>query len=715
MLRLSTSFPGLDLLVGWSGDVREALRDRYCEAVRSAGSDGVLAWVESPTVAEWLALVRERGEARLEDRIMTAEAFARRELALWWPVVDDALTAAGWEAAEGLAGTGPSFDEPLFVQGDIAQALLWRVTSGYREEAGSFEDIRTPSPLWAVHMLDALSIGLEQGLEVPDIGERLVAGWGHPDEAERRKHVAPCIAAYRDAMLRWRMLDSGLTRWVFANYLMAATPYLRHLAKSLRILVVEGLDDWPPLWRAVLRDLAKAVPELSVIAGWRCDRGIRGAGIATPEAFMDEWLASAAPHKGEKKLTAIVSRQSGARDVGVAVSAGLGYRGSVLPGVQPGGTDADALPLRVETARTFHEMLEAAADAARVAWSAGKRVALVAPAIQPLIVWWLDCAFEKKRLPFAMSAGTHRLLDFRVVRAAVSLADLAFAGDRQETADRDEDWWFDLLEEVTSLGPHELRNLAPRLAQSPDFPGTLDPEAFGDAAPGLARLRDWLGTVRSTPQSLGGVFRLAMAHILAPAAGAISDPARSRRAWSRVGELAQLISAAERFDAVDEQIGQVWGAEGDRQGGMAGLARRFRAFLTRGQFAERAFDGVPSDGREVRLYSSSQFARERPWVDVAFWLDVSSPAWWKPDARELVNVRVLEASRPLGAYGLKEAQADGDAKLARTVLACAASVRERIHAYASVSDYEGVEQPGGLLDFLQPLGQASVVPAGVVS
>ncbi|MBM3275942.1 MAG: hypothetical protein FJZ00_12375, partial [Candidatus Sericytochromatia bacterium] len=200
-----------------------------------------------------------------------------------------------------------------------------------------------------------------------------------------------------------------------------------------------------------------------------------------------------------------------------------------------------------------------------------------------------------------------------------------------------------------------------------------------------------------------------------PAAGAISDPARSRRAWSRVGELAQLISAAERFDAVDEQIGQVWGAEGDRQGGMAGLARRFRAFLTRGQFAERAFDGVPSDGREVRLYSSSQFARERPWVDVAFWLDVSSPAWWKPDARELVNVRVLEASRPLGAYGLKEAQADGDAKLARTVLACAASVRERIHAYASVSDYEGVEQPGGLLDFLQPLGQASVVPAGVVS
>jgi hypothetical protein len=677
--------------------VREALFDRYCAAVGAVGSGGVLALVEAPTVPLWLGRVRERGEARQEDRIMTPEAFARRELALWWPVVEEALTAAGWECTKGL-----SDGEPLFVQGDMAQALLWQATAAYREATGSFEDIRTPSPLWAVQMLDALSGGLEQGLEVPEIGERLVAGWGHPDEAEKRKHVAPCIAAYLDAMLKWRMLDSGLTRWVFARYLLAAPGYLRYQAENLRVLVVEGLDDWPPLWRSVLQGLCRACPDLSIAGGWRRDRGYRTGGDATSEAFLEEWRFWCGSQRDDGSIAEVAPGIPGARGVGVAVAAGLGYEPAMAL------TGANALPLQVETSRTFHGMLEAASAAAVEAWSAGQRVALVAPVIQPLIVWWLGRAFEKHDLVFKVSAGTHRLLDFRVVRAAVSLAMLAFAGDRQPAGEWDEDWWFDLLEEVTGLSPHELRDLAARLAVTSDLVETLDPDEAGEAGSGLARLQNWLGTVRTMPVSLGGVYRLALARVLAPATGAFGDPVATGRAWSRVGELAQLVSAAERFEAADERIGQAWGFEGDRQPGMAGLARRFREFLIRGQYAERAFEGEPPDGREVRLYSASQFGRDRPEADVGIWLDVSSPTWWKPDSRELVNARVLDAGRPLGAYGLREAQADGDSKLARMLLACAGTVRDRILAFASVSDCEGVEQPGGLLDILEPLGQARV-------
>ncbi|MBM3270308.1 MAG: hypothetical protein FJZ01_21960 [Candidatus Sericytochromatia bacterium] len=231
--------------------------ERYEALAREHGSDRVLALVARSTRTAWLR--RLEGVDRAEDLIFTPGAWVRRELALWWPLADAGLTADGWPRSDSALA------EPLFVQADIAQGLMAAFTRESRQRDRAFADARTPSSLIYVQLLDVLDAAVLHRLDLAEAARLLLAGCFYPDEAPRRRHVQPCLEAYRDGMLRARMLDRSLARWVFELYVLPSEPYLAHRARTLRAELREDPPAAPsgPLGRlafAILADSPAGLP-----------------------------------------------------------------------------------------------------------------------------------------------------------------------------------------------------------------------------------------------------------------------------------------------------------------------------------------------------------------------------------------------------------------------------------------------------------------------
>lgn len=670
----------VEVLVGLSSDVSDALFERYCGMAARLGSSRVLALVDGTASREWQRRLRAAGEPRAEDKVLSPGSWVRRELDVWWPLVEAGLASDGLELPPGV----PS--EPLFVQADLAQELMAAGIEPYCRASGAFATSRTPQAMRHVHLLDTLQKAVEQDLDLDDACGRLVAGAAAPDAAAHRQHVLPCLTAYRDLALRHRVLDGGLAWWVFGRYLLSRAEFLAYLRRGVAGLVVGAFEEAGPLLRRAVRAAAAGAGEVAgdVAIGWRADGGVRGTACRDVELVLAEWhgavrvdVPGPPAGSGPTPLAEWGWRLAG----GVRDASGL-EAASLAPGA----------PLALVQSGTFPEMLDRVVAETAAEREAGRSVAVILPRVTQLQLWWLRRALGERGLPTVVAAGTNRLVDFRPVRVALALASVAFPRGDRFALDRDQ--WTDILEEVTGEDAYVVAGLADELA------GDHGPLLAGGDGP-LAFLGAWLRDVREAPGSLGGLFRSAFAQVLAPRDGDLEGPG-SDAAWERADQLNQLVETAERFEAVDLRLGGRWG---ERPGdpGLAGRVGRFCEFLLAGSFAERPMGIRPQPAGAIVLATASRFAQDGEPVDVQLWLDCSSPAWLKGDDRELANARALVAEREPGPYGLAESQADSADKLARTVLACAARARWNIRCHASLLDSECREQPGGLADVIGEL------------
>ncbi len=732
----------VELLVGLSLDVSDALFERYCRLAGELGDGRVLALVETRAQQQWACRLRLSGRARAEDRVFTPGAWIRRELDVWWPLVEAGLEADGWSRTAGTPA------EPLLVQADAAQELMAACAEPYVLGSGAFVGARTPPSLRHVHLTDTLARAAEQELDLDEACRRLISGAATPDAAAHRQHVLPCLQAYRDTALRHRVLDAGLAWWVFGRYVLPARQFQEYLGAGIGALLVEGLEAASPLLQRVVRTAAAGAAHVAL--GWRVDGagvpsvGLDGAGVPDwPGALLVE-----TPAGGPSAALA------GARVAGI-------LRWDGAPSQPNGGSDLGLrnCGMHLFESGTYPEMLDRVVADAAAARRAGLQVAIVLPRVTQLQLWWLRQGLQRLDLPIIVSAGTNRLVDYRPVRVALALACLAVPDAAWEPLDRDV--WTDILEEITGADAYVVAGLADELAADPsavlawasrgpghdaEWDSEWDSEPDGDdderaatsderaatsggsgsadggdwadvgpllagiprqAAPAggtplatdaLNRLRGWAAQVRNTKISLAGIFRLAFARVLAPRKGDLDGPA-GHVAWERADQINQLVSAAERFQALDERLGGRWGTR-EAAPGLGGLVSRFCQFLLAGGFAERPMAIRPEPDDAILVTTASQMAQRGNPVDVQIWLDVSSPAWFKSDDRELTNSRVLLARRDPGPYDPAESQADSSEKLARTILACCTLARQEVRCYSALLDAEARDQPGGLADAL---------------
>jgi hypothetical protein len=278
-----------------------------------------------------------------------------------------------------------------------------------------------------------------------------------------------------------------------------------------------------------------------------------------------------------------------------------------------------------------------------------------------------------------------------VVRLFLTLAKAAHPAWKVPPARHE---WLELLEVMLGLDPIALSRCAGTLLQEgwlAPREATLGLDLPEHAHRAYHHLCDWLSLTLSTPpRPIDRFFRHAFAELWAPLAPrhlAAEQWLEAELQAQEVDQLQQLIEAAEQFRRL------VGGLEDLDE--MA-LGRRFLGYLLGGTLAERPFRRPGTRRPAVTLATAAKYAEDGAPVAFQFWLDVGATSWWKSDARELTNPRVLSRHYPGGPYTPEQDEADSNDKLGRILWTNCLKVRRGLRWYASLVDAEGREQTGEL-------------------
>ncbi len=707
---------GVWILEGLASDCSEALFERYCQALDDGNSGAsILALVDSRSRDRWLARLAGSWRARQEDRIMTPYSWIKRELELWWPRVEERSDLPPPPA-------GKRVDLPVFVQIDLAQYLMERITAPYRARSGAFAGSRTPEALRYIHLLDTLARGVENQLSPAEAIERLRAA-ARPVDLPALDGVAPCIELYREALLRHRILDQALAWELFTTVLLEDPLYRAHQQATTRVLLVEALDEATPVAAQAYAVVAESCAEAVL--------GVREDG--SQRAYVGADAAGARARWPEAVRVAVPARTPSLASLGHSLRQALAPRPPAGTGDDPQFPPGEQLVVR-ETSG-YLEMLAAVVDdlALTLRDTPPADVAIVAPALDPLLIFWLRSKLAGLGYELVVRAGSHRLLDHPPAAALLTLARLGVGpadpdraasdlADRRRLGTPARHEWLGLLERLTAADAFALAPIADRLATEPslDLAGLTELVArdLANLAPLAAEgLPGWVHEARLEPPLtlaalLGGAFAAVLGPCLVardrkrhPAAPGAAPAGLSEAGQRELGHMAQLCATAERFDAVVERLGT--------GGTLAERLADFAGFLASGAIADRPYFGGQPHQDAVVLATASWFAQQGDPVAVQFWLDTRALSWRKSDARELTNPMALRRDRPAGPYLLSEDERDQDAKLGRTLLACCARATRQIRTYAALVDATGREQAGALAELLGDRMSAETAAVGV--
>jgi|GEM_PF-1721395 len=740
----ASKFHDREILAGFPGEgLKHALWERF-NLLLDAGvpSDAILVLLESPTRSRWTALLKGEEESHIQPAarraraesafsratgpqlVYTPAAWIRQELTTWWPLVEERLRA--W----GFASPGVGYAEPRAVSVDLAQYLMVYFTRDYRAQ-GCFELSRSPLFLQNVQLLDTLARGIENGASLRDAetGEVSAAGLakrltdrlrsGHAGSAHELgllDGVETCLDLYVTGMLQHRFLDFALQLELFASALLPDPRYRERRLSKLQHVLVENLDETSPRMQAILSSLQGTAPRLVFIPSHTLQHGLwtpASAGVHGPKLFAT--LQSRLPANHPSQILGGLREYVGADPKGAwkwaqdwQVSAAQGPApvltdlGNALHDAllgQPHAVKPEAERLVMRGFEAHPEMLDAAiADLAALLDSglSPEHIAVVAPAIDPLLIWALRDRLSKlstrntpNGVPLYVFAGTNRLVDYRPVRVLITLARLAYPwGDRP-----DRFALIELLELVTGLPSLPLAKVVDKLCPdgrlgAPEQLILLGLDVPEETKARYASLLAWLDQSRENlPTALADFFKRGFAEVYAPARLPRTAEA-SDEAWQReVSQIGQLIELAERFTGVVSRLKpdtpETWGKD---------LVR----FLFGGAIAERPFFQREPHRTSIMLSTASQlaekgFARRDDELKVLFILDFGSDRWWKSDRREMTNSRVLSVRWDGKPYDKETDDLHANQKLGRTLRACCLKVTGQLRVYSSKMDAEGRE------------------------
>jgi hypothetical protein len=659
-----------------------------------APSESVLFFASASTRGRWHdAVAAEPLGAAGAWQVQTFLGFVQRELLDWWLAIE-----ASGQLPPSARPEGKHQAHLLdLARVSLAQYLMARRTHDARLIAEWDRRLHTPASLQVIHLLDSLGRAVEHELPLTDVGDRLRDGWAGSAEVGRCfGELQEMLDTYRTWMLGNRVLDHALQLVIYRDHLWPMPAYQESLKARSRHLIVDDVEESYPLAQRVFETLAEQA-ETAVYA--RTTSGGLREYVGADAQGADDLIAGCFRH--ELPDTAC-GAPAELRALGRSLH--LKLTGQAAPTVELGQRYVGRLAFGTRLA-----MLKAVAEDVRVLLETGTppgEIALLAPSLDPFLIWQLRQEMARLGAPLDVLAGTNRLVDHRVVRLFLTLAKAAHPAWRVPPARHE---WLELLEVMLGLDALALARLAPRLLQD-DWLAPI--EALGDLDwPASARsaymaLGTWLNAAISVPpRPIDQFFRHAFSELWAPLAPRHLSPERWLEAElqaQEVDQVHQLVEAAEHFR-------RLVGALEDLDD-MA-LGRRFLGYLLGGTLAERPFRRAGSGKSSITLATASKYAEDGAPVAFQFWLDVGSTSWWKSDLRELTNPRVLSRNYPGGPYTPEQAELDAEAKLGRILWTNCLKVRRGLRWYASLVDAEGREQTGALPHLMDAL--AARVHAGL--
>lgn len=693
----------------------------YGEWLRSGvPSDRILALLDSATRTSWTALLKGEPEEHIApgsrpktpvepftlatgaQRFDTPNAWIRKELDRWWPVVDARLTAMGLPAARPVA-------TPLVVDVTIAQHLLERFSAELRPPVGTLlESSETDRLFQNIQMLDALSRGIEhgaslaavddgtpiEGLVAPIIRKLKDGGDPSPDAQRRLDEMGQVLVRYASGMLTHRILDFALALDCYTALLWPHPAYRTYFLSGTTHLLVENLDEWPPRLLSWIEEVGESGPILFATRQGEPEPGSFAGGLREhlgADPIGAEALAS--------RLTSLPPDASDPPFHGV----GRALYDAVLGHVAKIDRPVD-LMIRLDHL-TYGDMLDVVlAELMGLLQDVPPdEVALVVPTLDPLVIWLVRHKLEQIGRSLYVFAGTNRLTDYRPVRVLLTLTKLAHPawGLVPTTFELQE-----LVEQVTRLDPFRMGRVADRLLMNgslvaTDWLGALLPELGDRGRECYDRLVRWLDEMGSHGlPDLHLFLQDAFARVYVPSLQLPPDGRDpDERAQREISQIGQLIDLARKFQEADRRV-----AGSDD----AAWGRRFMEHLAGNPIAERPFF-KREPRRDALMLSTAHQLAERGFratgdrLEHLFVLDLGAETWWKPDRRELTNPWVLSRHWPGGRFTEEDAQERMNLKLARVLFSLCLKPRSSLRLHACLTDAEGRENLGELPGMIEEI------------
>jgi hypothetical protein len=624
---------------------------------------------------------------RGELTVVTVGGLARRMVELFWPLVSE------------KAGFAHPAREPLFLTLETTQYYMDRVTSEYIE-AGYFDGLSIRRSRLISQIIDNLNKAAAVGFPHTQVAARLKRAWeGESAREQVYDHAQACASAFRAYCLDHNLLDFSLQIELFFGHVLAEPACQRYLFDRYRHLIADNVEEDTPRAHDLVRQwLATCDTALIVMDRDGGYRAFLGA-----DALGAEALRSACEHNVVLNQSHIMSPEVASLEGYLLRGMGSELRHRLSEPQSPAGAhqvDAKSA-LHYQSHRFQPQMYEWVAEqVSSLIEEEGvppDEIVILAPFLGDALRFALSDALARRNVPVRSHRPSRALRDEPAARCLLTLATLAHPSWRLVPAVPDvahalmiaiEDMDLvraRLLAEIT----YRPRNGQPRLTGFERIVADVQQRITYRFGERFEHLRQWLEDyAQGEPGELDDWFGRLFGELLSRPGFGFHQDLDAARVTSN------LIESVRKFRrVVGPTLAEV----------SASLGLEYVRMVEQGIIAATYVGNWEMEPAGAVLIAPAYtfLMANRP-VDVQFWLDVSSTAWWERLYQPLTHPYVLSQHWPEGkVWTDKDEFAARQLALARLILGLVRRCRKRVYLGIAQLGEQGYEQQGPLLQIIQ--------------
>ena len=629
-----------------SGPPRAGQRATLRAWLVDALADGYLAERVLLVAPEQAAAARLTTELGLPG--VTARGFpgfAQQLIAEHWPAV-----------AEWLGSAAP---EPEFLLFDLTQYLA---LGSYREAPGALRGLTIREDRLIAQLIDTMDLAAAHGLDDAEAWRRTARGMDLPADTPAIAAAAQLARGFRVECVERGLLPFSV-QLEAAGWLLGESHVRLELLARFDVIAVDGLDELAPV--AVARLLELAAGAERALLNVSPDGGLRwllGASVARSLELCRE-----AVRAGDFRALLLRHAET------VQINAHIDAAGQIVDlaltdhGSPPRAMHGWTLHMAERTDELADQVAALVAERVRDGVEPG-RIALIAPALEPLLLSELSRRLAHRDIPLHVERRVGSLTDDPAARVCLTALRCLPATDRPPTPVE----LADLIETLAGCNPIAAQRWVRVLHDRRE--GLRPPERItADLPEELERLLTWRASIDGAPPAMA-----------LDALGALVLENAGEQSASLLAACGRLTSLARRYVALLPELAETLALNG------------FLRLATSPLVASPDPQAPPPTG--VSLSTPYAFLTHDRTVDVQCWLDVANPSWWTPTAQLLCNPQALAARDPREIGDLLAEERFRTANLRRLLRNLAARCDGELHAFAARSAPDGGQLDGPLLE-----------------
>jgi hypothetical protein len=650
---------------------------------------GVVVWVSNQqAVQHWQQVIRDWNHRGVNATVMTFRSWVRQELMQNWALVE----------SSGVLPGKPPQAMPFFIGLMAAQQILADCCAEIDPQHDVLSESFTAPAMRRVQVLDAYARVIEHGLPYDTVLPRLNACHdAGPHSQAFHAYIAAAIAAYRARCMTYRVLDHTLQLELFTLALLNHRGYLQRLAAQTQHVLVDDFEECCPVALRVIDHVSKKAR--SVLVACNPLGGLR-------EYLGGDPVGAQALSQGFEERHLMVSEAA----LPAASLADYLYAQAVNEAVDLVNMNGKRSILSLHPSCVLRvQMFDGLIARVRALVAQGvpsQQIVVIAPMVDPLLLWHLREGLAQDGLPLRVLTGTNRVVDHRPVRVLTTLVRLARPQWQMPPPEADVT---EMLETLLNLHPLE----SPHVQRGVYQDGNLNvadtvnwPRLLENRRASYDGLYGWVKQMRESEAPLDVLLEQAFAQVYAPRCllGLAPDGVKGEAGSLKSADVAMDVLQIDQLIQNARTHRHLMAALGE---GSAGDPKRFLRSIYAGELAERPLIPRGSLPAAVTVYTAAKYAEEGAPVAHQLWVDVASPLWWKSDIREFINPRVLSRNWDEGMYTEDHDQRDQSLKLGRTLRAMVSKCRVGLDVFASDHGSDGAELSGELLGWFAEFAHAT--------